>query len=150
MLTYIYVHTGTFTCTWIHAQIYSCLWTWSHPLMHTAHTFILHSHEDTHSLTHRHIHMNSHKYAHAQHISRFGFHCSWVFIQKTFRKRMLKKKKRKKKNASSPYFFFILAWPFLFSILWAKPFSKCLACINYELSTIIIPILRKLRLREVR
>ena len=113
MLTYIHVHTGTFTCTWIHAQIYSCLWTWSHPLMHTAHTFILHSHEDTHSLTHRHIHMNSHKYAHAQHISRFGFHCSWVFIQKTFRKRMLKKKKKERKR---------MLHPLIFSLFWPDPF----------------------------
>lgn len=73
-----------------------------HPCTQLTHSFFIHTKTHIHSLTHRHIHMNSHKYAHAQHISCFGSHCSWVFIQKTLRKRVLH--------------------PLIFSLFWPDPF----------------------------
>lgn len=103
--------------TWIHAQIYSCLWTWPHPLMHTAHTFILHSHKD-HTFTHMNIpwtHTNM--LMHSIYLVLVSLFLS--FIQKTFRKRVLH------------HLIFSLFWPDpFFSAYCSGPFSKCLACIN--------------------
>lgn len=138
MLKYTHVHTDTFTCTWIHAQIYSGMWTCSHTLMHTAHAFIhtkthIRSHMDTFTWTHTNMLMHTTNLV-------LGLISLKFFIKKTFRKRVL----------HCLIFFFILAWLFLFSILWARPYSKCLGCINYEISAIIIPILLMRKLSSER